>query len=409
MKDFYYILGVSRNASQEEIKKAHRKLSQKFHPDKNSGDKFFEDRFKEIQEAYEVLSNQAKKLIYDHNLNDEQTRNHYQANKEDELRRKEEELKRRENDLRRKSEESKNKQTSYSKENTSNSSYKSANFNPNPIHVQKNNTHKSNKFGKIIGIIILIIIISNIIGFLIKYANESSSISNQSNYNPPSLGNSENKSGREPTMSELAKREDSLQKALLGPAAVEQMHRNIDSLKSKDSTSSNKTINIDDLGGTHYSHGQTFSIADIRINLKMGESEGSYITAYKDISNANIYTSFCHRIKIAKKEGDTLSSYKIDVKYFLPDGRLLVFDDNSIYSFSQILKFYELKNSPNAKPGVNGIVFGYSEKDITESKQYNYFELKYIKLENLPRGEYKIEIYYSNHIICSSMFSIRDL
>lgn len=65
MKDYYYILGVSRTASPEEIRRAYRKLSTKFHPDKNGGDKFFEDRFKEINEAYGVLANSAKRTAYD--------------------------------------------------------------------------------------------------------------------------------------------------------------------------------------------------------------------------------------------------------------------------------------------------------------------------------------------------------
>ncbi|TAH18499.1 MAG: hypothetical protein EAZ08_11460 [Cytophagales bacterium] len=65
MKDYYYILGVQPTASTEEIKKAYRKLSLKFHPDKNEGDKFFEDRFKEIQEAYEVLVDEARRKLYD--------------------------------------------------------------------------------------------------------------------------------------------------------------------------------------------------------------------------------------------------------------------------------------------------------------------------------------------------------
>lgn len=65
MKDYYYILGVARTASPEEIKQAYRKLSLKFHPDKNAGDKFFEDRFKEINEAYEVLFNPSKRFSYD--------------------------------------------------------------------------------------------------------------------------------------------------------------------------------------------------------------------------------------------------------------------------------------------------------------------------------------------------------
>ena len=67
MKDYYYILGINSSASDIEIKKAYRKLSTKFHPDKNKGDKFFENRFKEIQEAYETLSNKNKRIIYDSN------------------------------------------------------------------------------------------------------------------------------------------------------------------------------------------------------------------------------------------------------------------------------------------------------------------------------------------------------
>lgn len=65
MKNYYYILGVERNATLEEIKKAYKKLALKFHPDQNNGDKFFEERFKEIAEAYEVLSNQERRKQYD--------------------------------------------------------------------------------------------------------------------------------------------------------------------------------------------------------------------------------------------------------------------------------------------------------------------------------------------------------
>jgi len=59
MKNYYYILGVGEDASQEEIKRAYRKLSLKFHPDHNQGDKYFENRFKEINEAYEHLKKQS--------------------------------------------------------------------------------------------------------------------------------------------------------------------------------------------------------------------------------------------------------------------------------------------------------------------------------------------------------------
>ena len=64
-RDYYEILGVDRSASQEEIKKAYRKIAIKFHPDKNPDDPTAEDKFKEAAEAYEVLSNQEKKQRYD--------------------------------------------------------------------------------------------------------------------------------------------------------------------------------------------------------------------------------------------------------------------------------------------------------------------------------------------------------
>lgn len=72
MKDYYYFLGVSPDASYEDIKKSYRKLSLKYHPDKNENDDFFADRFREIQEAYETLSDQVKRKSYDQNLESHQ-------------------------------------------------------------------------------------------------------------------------------------------------------------------------------------------------------------------------------------------------------------------------------------------------------------------------------------------------
>jgi molecular chaperone DnaJ len=64
-RDYYEVLGVRRNANDEEIKKTYRKLALKFHPDKNPGDKSAEEKFKEIGEAYEALSDPQRRAAYD--------------------------------------------------------------------------------------------------------------------------------------------------------------------------------------------------------------------------------------------------------------------------------------------------------------------------------------------------------
>jgi curved DNA-binding protein CbpA len=89
MKDYYYILGVNENAELSEIKAAYRSLSKKFHPDTNFNDKYFEERFKEIQIAYETLSDGVKRRSYDLKLK------HYRDSRfdSDYLKRKEEEIK----------------------------------------------------------------------------------------------------------------------------------------------------------------------------------------------------------------------------------------------------------------------------------------------------------------------------
>src|SRR5207253_7167052 len=63
--DYYKVLGVGKNASEEEIKKAYRKLARKYHPDRNPGDKRAEERFKEISQAHDVLSDAEKRKAYD--------------------------------------------------------------------------------------------------------------------------------------------------------------------------------------------------------------------------------------------------------------------------------------------------------------------------------------------------------
>ena len=64
-RDYYEVLGISRECSQVEIKQAYRKLARQYHPDVNNGNTEYEERFKEMSEAYAVLSNEDKRRQYD--------------------------------------------------------------------------------------------------------------------------------------------------------------------------------------------------------------------------------------------------------------------------------------------------------------------------------------------------------
>ena len=64
-RDYSEVLGVSKTATKDEIKKGYRKLAVQYHPDKNPGDKEAENKFKEATEAYEILSDEQKRQIYD--------------------------------------------------------------------------------------------------------------------------------------------------------------------------------------------------------------------------------------------------------------------------------------------------------------------------------------------------------
>lgn len=75
MKDYYKILQVEKNASADEIKKSFRKLAKKFHPDANLNNKEAEEKFKEINEAYNILGDENKKARYDLDMNNIESEN----------------------------------------------------------------------------------------------------------------------------------------------------------------------------------------------------------------------------------------------------------------------------------------------------------------------------------------------
>ena len=64
-RDYYDVLGIDRNADEKTIKKAYRKLAKKYHPDTNAGNPDAADKFKEVNEAYDILSDPKKKKMYD--------------------------------------------------------------------------------------------------------------------------------------------------------------------------------------------------------------------------------------------------------------------------------------------------------------------------------------------------------
>jgi curved DNA-binding protein CbpA len=105
MKDYYNILGVEKDATTIEIKKAYRFLASKFHPDKHSGDTFFSERFIEIKEAFDILSDPSTKARYD---------NSFSSNNKEEFDKLREELKRKKEEFEKKEKDLKNKEQQFS-------------------------------------------------------------------------------------------------------------------------------------------------------------------------------------------------------------------------------------------------------------------------------------------------------
>lgn len=111
MRDYYYILGIKENSGLQEIKTAYRKLSLKFHPDKNEGEKYFEEMFKSILEGYEILSHTEKRKSYDIKLKEfkssknnrvilRHSEEEFKKKYEEQKRKSEEEFKKKENEIR---------------------------------------------------------------------------------------------------------------------------------------------------------------------------------------------------------------------------------------------------------------------------------------------------------------------
>lgn len=181
MKNYYYILGVDFNASIDEIKKAYRKLSKKFHPDANHGDddKFWEERFKEIQEAYETLSNETKRDNYDYKFKNytKNNFNNYDKNEyEEKLKREYEEYKRKEKEnyerkfqeenerLKNEFEEAKRKEKEKYEQTFKNDNFQTQNFNDD-------NSSKTIFIRK--GFWILLFLLAIIVTIIFYYRNNS--------------------------------------------------------------------------------------------------------------------------------------------------------------------------------------------------------------------------------------------
>lgn len=162
-KNYYYILGINSNASSEEIKKAFRKLSHKFHPDKNDGDKFFEERFKEIQEAYETLIDDEKRRLYDiSNIRDKAANEPFYVNFEEEIKSEYGKIRQEKEKLKKEKEDFEKEKHYYKNENEKKNSQKSdeGNISKSPSNLRLRKNYLSYSLIGIFTILILIFFIN---------------------------------------------------------------------------------------------------------------------------------------------------------------------------------------------------------------------------------------------------------
>lgn len=138
IKNYYQILGLESNATKQEIKKAYRLYATKFHPDKQSGDKFFEERFKDIKEAYDTLIDDYSRANYDKQFSQNSNThiNYSNSQNEQDFRRREEEIKRKESELKNENvEQQKNKRIKREKDLINKIYYKDSTLEVNGLNI----------------------------------------------------------------------------------------------------------------------------------------------------------------------------------------------------------------------------------------------------------------------------------
>ena len=172
-KNYYYILGINTNVSSDEIKKAYRKLSYKFHPDKNDGDKFYEERFREIHEAYETLIDDKKRRFYDlNNIKEEPKNEFFYKNFEEEIKSEYEKIKKEKEKLKKEKEAFEKEKQGYKTANDKNNRIKSDEENI-PISKRNHRPEKNYLAYGLAGIFTIVILTFFIIIYINKRDNSN--------------------------------------------------------------------------------------------------------------------------------------------------------------------------------------------------------------------------------------------